>query len=106
MNRWSLVAGYVEKGEKAEEALIREIEEETTVKAKILDFVGSYSIEDKNLLYIVFYAKVIEGEPKANSEIAELNLYSLSEALEILKGRKAGEALKDWINKDSIKKEE
>ncbi|MEM4311882.1 MAG: NUDIX domain-containing protein [Nitrososphaerales archaeon] len=96
--RWSLVAGYVEKGESAEEALIREIGEETNVKARITDFVGSYPVirEDKNLLYIAFHALVEEGEPRPNSEISELKLFYPEEALNLLRGRTSGRALEDW----------
>ena len=43
VNKWCIISGHVEFGETIEEAILREIEEETNTKAKIIRFIGVYS---------------------------------------------------------------
>lgn len=42
-NKWCLISGHVEFGETVEEAVIREIFEETNCNSKIVRFIGIYS---------------------------------------------------------------
>ncbi len=42
-NQWCIISGHVEFGETIEAAILREIEEETDVKANITRFIGVYS---------------------------------------------------------------
>ena len=43
VNKWCVISGHVEFGETIENAILREIEEETTVKANIVRLIGVYS---------------------------------------------------------------
>ena len=42
-NHWALPGGHIEYGESAEEAVVREVEEETGLTTEILKLVGVYS---------------------------------------------------------------
>ncbi len=46
--KWALPGGFVEYGEKIEDAVVREVEEETGLKTNILDIVGIYSDPDRD----------------------------------------------------------
>lgn len=43
VNQWGLISGHVEFGESVEEAILREIKEETGTKAEITRLIGVYS---------------------------------------------------------------
>lgn len=103
-NKWALVAGYVERGESAEQALIREVKEETNLNVKIIKPIETYPVlkNEKNLLYIVFYVEANDGEIKPSSEIEKVRLCTIDEAKIILKGTTAGKALNNWISKREI----
>lgn len=63
VNKWCIISGHVEFGETVEEAIIREIEEETNTKAYIIRFIGiysspnsqTYSYQDRTVQYITSY---------------------------------------------------
>ncbi|MFQ5762211.1 MAG: NUDIX domain-containing protein, partial [Candidatus Bathyarchaeia archaeon] len=98
--RWGLPGGFVEKGERAEDAVVREIFEETNLKAEIVGLIGTYAINrpGKNLLYIAFHANGKGGKLSAGSEIAEIATAGPSKALNLLRNSVSGEAVADWIS--------
>lgn len=57
--QWSLPAGFVEAGETADEAVIREVREETGIESKVIGLVGLRSgvikgeISDNMLIYVL-----------------------------------------------------
>jgi len=63
VNQWCIISGHVEFGETIEAAILREIEEETNVKANITRFIGVYSspasqtyhYKDKTVQYVTSY---------------------------------------------------
>lgn len=63
VNQWCIISGHVEFGETIEEAILREIHEETATAAKITRFIGVYSspesqtyvYKDKTVQYITSY---------------------------------------------------
>ena len=63
---WSLPGGAMEKGENLEQAVIREVKEETslTIEAGEIIAVNEAIFKDKghHAIFITFNAKVIEGE--------------------------------------------
>ena len=97
---WVLPAGYVEGGESAEEAAVREIKEETGLTAQVERLIGTYPVTRprKNLLYIAFLAKSLGGSPIAGNEIAQLTTMDPVKAMEKLNGTTAGNVLSDWMN--------
>ena len=67
--KWSIPAGYVDRGEVVEEAAAREIREEAGLDVEITGLLGVYSRPaDKNVL-VVYEGKVVGGGLTAGHEI-------------------------------------
>jgi 8-oxo-dGTP diphosphatase len=87
VNEWCIISGHVEFGETVEDAILREIEEETTLNASIVRLIGVYSspgsqtyvYKDKTVQYITSYfeAKINKGIPLnfSNNETVELKFF-------------------------------
>ena len=87
VDQWAVISGHVEFGESIENAMLREIEEETTIKATLVRFIGIYSspdsqtyfYKDKTVQYITSYfeAKLTKAIPLgfSNAETAELKFF-------------------------------
>ena|ERR1700712_4580198 len=87
VNKWCIISGHVEFGETIEEAILREIEEETTIKANIVRFIGVYSAPvsqtyyygNRTVQYITSYFEArLEGAILpgfSNNETAELRFF-------------------------------
>jgi ADP-ribose pyrophosphatase YjhB (NUDIX family) len=71
---WGLPGGYVETGETADEAVVREIKEETDTDLQLCGFVGTYFLEKEkvNLLYLVFWGKTFGGEIRPGGDVEEV----------------------------------
>jgi 8-oxo-dGTP diphosphatase len=78
--KWALPGGFVEYGEKVEEAVLREFEEEVGIKARIKKLLGVYSDPARDprghIISIVFLLEA-EGEPKAGDDAADAKFFSL-----------------------------
>ena len=87
VNKWCIISGHVEFGETVEQAVLREIEEETNLKAEIVRFIGVYSSPDfqtyryNNITvqYVTSYFKArVRGDISpgfSNSETQELQFF-------------------------------
>lgn len=82
---WSFPAGYLEYNEKPEEGAVRELEEETGLKANTdeLDLVTTIHLEHPDK-YVVGNAYCVEfgevgGEPKASSDAEETRFWTVDE---------------------------
>jgi 8-oxo-dGTP pyrophosphatase MutT (NUDIX family) len=111
VNQWCLISGHVEFGETVENAILREIFEETNVKASIKRFIGVYSspptqtyhYTDKTVQYITSYfeaqlEQTIEDD-FSNEETGELKFFppeNIPEELAMMNP--------DWLN-DALDRE-
>lgn len=74
---WSLPAGYVEADEMAEDAAVREMEEETGLEIEIDDLLGVYSFgrEPQTGVLILYSAHPIGGELRAGDDAQEVQTF-------------------------------
>ena len=97
-HRWELPGGKIEKCEYFDEALIREIKEETGLNVKVGDFCEAVQDDyvHKRTVQLIMYAKDITGEVKISDEhddwmwasLDEINSLEITSSLEkIIKKR-------------------
>ncbi len=74
----AIPGGFVEVGERVEEAAVREIKEETGLDVTLKGLVGVYSAPDRDprfhVVSVVFYGDA-EGQPKASSDAKEVMVF-------------------------------
>jgi len=80
---WASPSGFIEIGETAEEACLRELKEETGVSGEILKLVGVVRREDKevygDMLIVEYLVKVANEELKPGSDVEDVRLFSVDE---------------------------
>jgi NAD+ diphosphatase len=87
--RVSILAGFVEPGESAEQAVIREVGEETGIKVTNVRYVGSQPWPMPRSLMLGFRAEAPAGQAITvdHEELAEAHWYSRDELLAAIKAR-------------------
>jgi len=80
-NYWDNPGGFVDVGESAEKTVIREMEEETSLKVKIIKYLGSvpdtYGLGPTlNLVYLV---EKLSGQLKAHDDVVELKWFTIDQ---------------------------
>jgi len=77
--KWALPGGFVRYGERVEDALLREVEEETGLKVRIEKLIGVYSDPRRDprghVVSVCFRAKATGGELRAGSDAAEVRIF-------------------------------
>lgn len=80
---WSFFGGYVERGEKVEEAAIREVKEETSLSIQLEGFIGLYSEKGDSHVLAVYEASVdadqINRQNATSEEVSELAFFTWEE---------------------------
>lgn len=86
-NEWSLPKGKLDPGETYPEAAVREVEEETGIRARVLRFAGvmQYLVKGKNKIVCFWEMEALStGRIHDNGEVAEVRWVTREEALELL----------------------
>ena len=75
---WSLPSGYVEADEMAEDAAVREMEEETGLEVEIDDLLGVYSFgsEPQTGVLILYSAHPVGGELRAGDDAQDVQTFA------------------------------
>lgn len=73
---WNLPGGGMEVGETVEEALYREVYEETGLQVEIEQLVGVYSKPQKQEVVLTFRCHVIDGVPSETEETRECRYFA------------------------------
>ena len=75
---FSLITGYLERGENPEQAVLREVQEELGLVGQVVEFIGHYSVFKMNQLILAYWVRA-EGELELGKEIAEVRLVTDAE---------------------------
>lgn len=96
--KWVIPGGYVERGEKVENAALRETEEECGLRCTIDRPLGVYSYTGSIPVVIVYVALPVSGELSACDETLEAAVFSLENIpWADLAFKSTEEALRDYL---------
>jgi ADP-ribose pyrophosphatase YjhB (NUDIX family)/ribosomal protein S18 acetylase RimI-like enzyme len=97
--RWALPSGYIEADESAEEAAIREAEEETGLKVEIIEMAGINSFPEgppQSGIMIFYRARPVGGTLLAGDDAAEAQVFQPVD-LPLLPFRTHREMVAQWL---------
>jgi NADH pyrophosphatase NudC (nudix superfamily) len=91
---FGLITGFLEKNEQPELAVLREVEEELSLKGRNPAFIGHYTFERMNQLIIAFHV-VASGDIVLGEELVEYHRIAPEKAR--YWPQATGLALRDWL---------
>jgi NAD+ diphosphatase len=93
---FGLVAGFVERGEHPDNAIVREIEEEIGIFIDAPAFLGTYAFQELNQIIFVYHAAAPHLEIRlCTEELADYRIVPVAELRPWSRG--TGPALRDWL---------
>jgi ADP-ribose pyrophosphatase YjhB (NUDIX family) len=96
--KWVIPGGYVDRGEKVEDAAVRETKEECGLDVRIQDLLGVYSYPGKIPVVIVYTADRLSGDLIVGDETEAVDLFTrLSIPWKKLAFQSTTDALKDYF---------
>ena len=95
LGKWSFPSGYVDRGEKLEKALEREVLEECGLVVDVGRLVGVYSDEGQAVVLIVYQADVVDGELMAGDETSDARVFAV-DAMPVLAFEHDDRIVHDW----------
>jgi len=81
---WEYPGGMVEPGETFQDALLREIKEETGIEAAIIGFIGLCKNVEKDIVNLDFVCKAIGGIPTSSDESLDVLWVKKEDALRMV----------------------
>ena len=73
--KWSFPAGFVERGERVEDAAVREAREEVGLAVALGSLLGLYSAPGETVVLAVYTALAPEGEARAGDDLTEVGWF-------------------------------
>ena len=98
IGKWGLPAGYVELGERVEDAAIREVKEETGLDVSLDGLLGVYSDVERGVALVIYCASVRGGELIVGHETRAVGFFAL-DALPELAFTQNSDILADWLRR-------
>lgn len=95
--KWSIPAGFVDRGEVVEDAAIREIAEEVGLRVTLGPVLTVVSHRDEPVVLLVYPAQTTQGDPVANDDMAQVGWFP-PDALPELAFAHDTEILSIWEN--------
>ena len=77
--KWVFPGGFMDRGERVEDAAIRETWEEAGLKIALTRLLNVYSYTGQRVVIIVYLATVLNGTPQALDETLEARLFTRTE---------------------------
>lgn len=96
MGMWSFPSGYVDRGEKLERALEREVLEECGLVVNVARLVGVYSDEGQAVVLVVYQADVVDGDLTAGDETSDARVFAV-DAMPELAFEHDDRIVRDWL---------
>jgi len=97
IDKWAFPSGYVNRYETPEDALKREVKEETGLDVDIDKFIGLYSKKGNPVVLIVYSVYVGNKKVIAGSDATEVNWFKLNQLPKLAFDHDI-KILKDWGN--------
>ena len=98
---WGSPSGFIESGETAEEACLRELKEETGISGQVVKLAGVLRIEDKevygDMLAVMYLVKADDGEIAAGDEVEDARFFDIDELPDYF-ARRFGKLLEEIQN--------
>jgi NAD+ diphosphatase len=96
---YAIITGFLEKGESAEQGILRELKEELNLEGEIVEFVGVFDFFRMNQIILVYHVKAY-GQIKLSEELVDYRRYKDHEIKPWPMG--TGQAMKKWQNSRGI----
>jgi len=98
IGRWALPAGFMDDDETPEEALRREVQEETGLTVRVGDVLGVYPLISPNGrgVIIIYRAHADASEPRAGDDVSEVRWFGPDELPDDLAFESTRQALALW----------
>lgn len=93
--KWSFPAGFVDRGERVEDAARRETLEETGLKITLGPILNLISAPGEAVVLAVYPALTFDGEPRAGDDLTELKWWSVDALPELAFGHDLA-IVSDW----------
>ena len=77
-DKWSLPAGYINFGESPENAIVREVYEETNIKIKVKSLIGSNFNEKSKVIILCYKAEYVSGKIEIGEECKDVRFFDLN----------------------------
>lgn len=100
MRGWEFPGGMVEAGESLQEALKREIIEESGANVKITGFIGICKNIDRDIVNIDFSCKYIDGDLRTSCESSEVCWVTREDAVKMVDDKLTRKRLHNMLSND------